>query len=135
MVKFNYKSCLVGEKGASVEINAHEADVGALAVNSEGTLVGSASTKGTIIRIFSAEDGKCLQELRRGAGKAFITSIVFHPSLHLIACTSNKSSIHLFEIKKSKGNNDGEDPSFHDAENKKSKYFFYLLSSCVGFSS
>ena len=88
------------EKGSVVEINAHESDVGALAVNADGTLVASASTKGTIIRIFSAEDGKCLQELRRGSGKAFITSIIFHPTLHLIACTSNKSSIHLFEIKK-----------------------------------
>ena len=91
----------MGEKGSPVEINAHESDVGALAVNADGTLVASASTRGTIIRIFSAEDGKCLQELRRGSAKAFITSIVFHPTLHLIACTSNKSSIHLFEIKKS----------------------------------
>ena len=96
----------MSEKGAAVEINAHESDVGALAVNGDGTLVASASTKGTIIRIFSAEDGKCLQELRRGSGKAFITSIIFHPTLHLIACTSNRSSIHLFEIKKSKGNNE-----------------------------
>ena len=92
---------LVTDKGTHVEINAHESDVGALAVNSEGTLVASASIRGTIIRVFSAEDGKCLQELRRGSGKAFITSIIFHPSLHLIACTSNKSSIHLFEISKS----------------------------------
>lgn len=92
---------LVGDKGANVEINAHESEVGALGVNSEGTLVASASIRGTIIRIFSAEDGKCMQELRRGSGKAAITSIIFHPSLHLIACTSNRSSIHLFEIKKS----------------------------------
>jgi len=24
---------------------------------------------------------------------------VFHPTLHIIACTSNKTSIHMFEIK------------------------------------
>lgn len=42
-----------------------------------------------------------MQELRRGSGKALITSIVFHPSNNLIACTSNRTSIHLFEIKKS----------------------------------
>jgi hypothetical protein len=51
---------IVGDKGAIVEINAHESDVGALAVNCEGTLVASASTRGTIIRIFSAEDGNCI---------------------------------------------------------------------------
>jgi len=72
-----------------------------LAVNSEGTLIATASTKGTIIRIFSSEEGVLLQELRRGSGKALITSLTFHPSLNLIACTSNRSSIHLFEIKKS----------------------------------
>jgi WD repeat-containing protein 45 len=70
-------------------------------VNPEGTLIASASTKGTIIRIFSAEEGDLLQELRRGSGKALITSIIFHPTLNMIACTSNRSSVHLFEIKKS----------------------------------
>ena len=91
----------VTDKGLHIKVNAHESEVGVLAVNNEGTLVASASVKGTIIRIFSAEDGKCLQELRRGSGKAIITSIVFHPTLHLIACTSNRSSIHLFEIHRS----------------------------------
>ena len=42
-----------------------------------------------------------MQNLRRGSKGATITSIVFHPSLHIIACTSDRSSIHLFEIKKS----------------------------------
>jgi WD40 repeat protein len=116
---------IVTDKGIHVEINAHESDVGALAVNAEGTLIASASIRGTIIRVFSAEDGKCLQELRRGSGKAFITSIIFHPTLHLIACTSNKSSIHLFEINKStKTNNTTVDESMIknvDGENKKSK--------------
>lgn len=114
------------EKGIHVEINAHESEVGALAVNSEGTLIASASIRGTIIRIFSAEDGKCLQELRRGSGKAFITSIIFHPTSHLIACTSNKSSIHLFSINKS---NKVKNPVIDESaiksqdgnENKKSK--------------
>lgn len=41
-------------------VQAHESDVGALAVNPEGTLIASASTKGTIIRIFSGEDGSML---------------------------------------------------------------------------
>lgn len=70
-------------------------------MNSEGTLIATASMRGTIIRIFSAEEGVLLQELRRGSGKAFITSINFHPTMNMIACTSNRSSIHLFEIKKS----------------------------------
>jgi WD40 repeat protein len=91
----------VVDKSIESIILAHESDVGALAVNGEGTLIATASIRGTIIRIFSAEEGVLLQELRRGSGKAFITSLNFHPSMNMIACTSNRSSIHLFEIKKS----------------------------------
>lgn len=104
--------------------------MGALAVNAEGTLIASASTKGTIIRIFSAEEGVLLQELRRGSGKALITSIIFHPTINMIASTSNKSSVHLFEIKKSVekciegkqvGFSNGDSHKNPDGENKKSK--------------
>lgn len=99
-----------------------------MALNAEGTLLATASTKGTLLKIFSTEEGELLQELRRGAGKAFITSIVFHPTLNLIACTSNRTSIHLFEIKKSnaEGRQDtqvtgSEMKGENSGENKKSK--------------
>ena len=91
----------VVDKSIETKIQAHDKEVGALTVNSEGTLIATASINGTIIKIFNAEEGELLQELRRGSGKAMITSIVFHPLLNLIACTSNRASIHLFEIKKS----------------------------------
>jgi hypothetical protein len=48
---------LVVDKSIENTILAHESEVGALAVNSEGTLIATASTKGTIIRIFSSEEG------------------------------------------------------------------------------
>lgn len=53
-----------------------------------------------MIKIFSADGGELLQNLRRGSKGATITSIVFHPSLNIIACTSDRESIHLFEINK-----------------------------------
>lgn len=91
----------VVDKSIENVIQAHDSDIGALTVNPMGTLIASASTKGTVIRIFSAEGGEHLQELRRGSNKAVITELIFHPTLYLIACSSNKTSIHLFEIKKS----------------------------------
>ena len=118
------------DKSIESIILAHESEVGALAVNADGTLIATASIRGTIIRIFSTEEGGLLQELRRGSGKAFITSINFHPTLNLIACTSNRSSIHLFEIKKSVekcietkhlGFANGDSLKNPDGENKKSK--------------
>ena len=48
---------LVVDKSIENTILAHESEVGALAVNIEGTLIATASTKGTIIRIFSSEEG------------------------------------------------------------------------------
>jgi WD40 repeat protein len=128
--RYEISLSIVVDKSIESVIQAHESDVGALAVNAEGTLIASASQKGTIIRIFSAEEGHLLQELRRGSGKALITSIIFHPILNMIACTSNRSSVHLFEIKKSVekcieskqvGFSNGDVSKNPDGDNKKSK--------------
>ena len=100
-----------------------------MTLNAEGALLACASTAGTVIKIFSSEEGVPLQELRRGSAKALITNIVFHPTQNLIACCSNKTSIHLFEIKKSSDSGDGKaSPSggsgvgtnLEQTENKKS---------------
>lgn len=91
----------VMDKSIENIVTAHESEIGALTVNSEGTLIASASTKGTLIRILSVEGGEQLQELRRGTGKAVISNLIFHPSLNLLACCSDKRSVHVFEIKKS----------------------------------
>jgi len=107
-------------------------------LNPQGTLIATSSVKGQTIRIFSSEEGTLLQELRRGASKAFITSITFHPTLNLIACTSDRSSIHLFEIKKSVekciesksyGFTNGDAQRNTDGDNKKSKFSFMKVLS------
>ena len=53
-------------------IQAHETELGALSVNPDGTLIASASQRGTVIKIFSADGGEILQTLRRGSGNAVI---------------------------------------------------------------
>ena len=61
-------ACLAGTKGNinvihfdknshTLAIQAHVSDVNAIALNQDGTLVATASTKGQVIRIFSAETG------------------------------------------------------------------------------
>ena len=87
-------------KSIDVTIQAHDTEIGALAVNPDGTLIASASQRGHIIKIYSTDGCEVVQELKRGNSKAEITSIVFHPSQYLLACTSSKSSVHLFEIRK-----------------------------------
>ena len=88
------------DKSLDSVINAHDTEIGALAVNPEGTIIASASSRGHIIKIYSTDGGEVVQELKRGNSKADITGILFHPTQYLLACTSSKSSIHIFEISK-----------------------------------
>ena len=71
-----------------------------MALNFQGTLLATASDKGTLIRIFSTEDGAPLQEVRRGSDKAEIFSIAFDKNSHWIACSSDKGTIHIFTVAK-----------------------------------
>ena len=62
----------VAENSMNSVIQAHETELGALSVNPDGTLIASASQRGTVIKIFSADGGETLQTLRRGSGNAII---------------------------------------------------------------
>ena len=62
-------------------ILAHfEVDIGAMAVNHNGTLIASTSTRGHIIKIHATDGGQVIQELKRGNFSAEIKSLVFHPT-------------------------------------------------------
>ena len=45
------------EEGSVLEIEAHQAPLAALAWNEDGTLLASASVKGTVIRVHRPQDG------------------------------------------------------------------------------
>lgn len=79
-------------------IPAHQSRIACLALNREGTLVASCSSKGTLIRVFQVNNGRSLRELRRGMDTARILSLTFDPLSHFLACTSDKGTLHLFAI-------------------------------------
>lgn len=54
--------------------------------------------QGTLIRIFATANCTKLAELRRGVDHAVIFSLSFSPSNSLLAVTSDKSTLHIFDV-------------------------------------
>lgn len=79
-------------------IPAHSSALRAIAVSPDGELLATASEMGTLIRIFATSNCAKLAELRRGIDPATIFSLGFSPSGTLLACTSDKSTLHIFDV-------------------------------------
>jgi len=79
-------------------IPAHASALRALDLSPDGTLLASASETGTLIRVFSTQNCAKLAELRRGVDPAFIFSIAISPDTSLLAVTSDKSTLHVFDL-------------------------------------
>jgi WD40 repeat protein len=104
-VQKGYVRLNVYEKNKSFKVPAHQAALSAICLNFAGTLLATASEKGTLIRIFSTETGQPLQELRRGKEKADVYSICFDKKSQRLACTSDRNTIHIFTVKLDVANN------------------------------
>jgi len=79
-------------------IPAHDSQLAAISTNYSGTMLATASDKGTVVRVYDAINGILLQELRRGADRAEIHSLAFSPSGEWLAVSSDKGTIHVFSI-------------------------------------
>ena len=81
-------------------IPAHESALQAIAISADGEYVATASERGTLINVFSANSGAKLAVFRRGADFATMFSLAFSPSSNILACASDKSTLHLFDVGK-----------------------------------
>ena len=79
-------------------INAHNSRIACISINKEGTLLATASDKGTLIRIFSTNDGQKISEFRRGNTQVEMNCITFDQNNKFIGCSSNVGTIHIFSI-------------------------------------
>ncbi|KAK4785816.1 hypothetical protein SAY86_002505 [Trapa natans] len=84
-------------------IMAHDSRIACFALSQDGMLLATASTKGTLVRVFNAVDGTLLQEVRRGADRAEIYSLAFSPTAQWLAVSSDKGTIHVFGLKVNAG--------------------------------
>lgn len=92
-------------------IEAHESAISCMCLNYDGTRLATSSETGTLIRIFDTNTGATLQELRRGADRAEIYSIAFHPTSAWLAVSSDKGTIHIFALQKTKDSNESTSSS------------------------
>jgi WD40 repeat protein len=79
-------------------INAHEGNIECLSLSRDGSMVATASERGTLLRVFNTETGKKLYEFRRGTNPVHIHSIGFSWNNKLLACTSGNGTVHLFDL-------------------------------------
>ncbi|GKZ30636.1 autophagy protein [Aspergillus brasiliensis] len=79
-------------------IEAHRSPLACITLNSDGTLIATASDKGTIIRVFSVPDGRKLYQFRRGSIPSRIYSMSFNTTSTLLCVSSSTETIHLFKL-------------------------------------
>ena len=78
----------------------HDNFIVMLEVTFSGNFAASASELGTVIRVFETRSLNVIHELRRGTSVARITSISFSPECNFLLATSNKSTVHIWNLKK-----------------------------------
>lgn len=81
-------------------IQAHKTPLAAIAFNSTGTLLATASDKGTVIRVFGVPNGDKIAQFRRGTKHARIFSISFNAVSTLLSVSSDTDTVHIFKLVK-----------------------------------
>ena len=83
---------------APVTINAHKTELAVINVNQQGTMIATASVKGTLIRIWDSIQRVMLVELRRGSDPAILYCLNFSPGDEWLCCSSDKGTVHVFAL-------------------------------------
>ncbi|XP_027367960.1 autophagy-related protein 18a-like [Abrus precatorius] len=79
-------------------VSAHDSGIACFSLTLDGKFLATASTKGTIIRVFDTAHGTLLQEVRRGATAAEIYCLAFSSTAQWLAVSSDKGTVHVFSL-------------------------------------
>lgn len=79
-------------------IKAHQSSLGCISVNSDGTMLATASEKGTVIRVFALPSGERLFHFRRGSLPAQILCMSFNTTSTLLCVSSSSETVHIFKL-------------------------------------
>ena len=86
------------EKSSEILIHAYDHEVSNISINSDGTLVATASDQGTLIDIFYVNEGNLVEEFRRGKEKADINYMSFDINSNFLAASSDRGTIHIWSL-------------------------------------
>ncbi|ODV80395.1 autophagy-related protein 18 [Suhomyces tanzawaensis NRRL Y-17324] len=79
-------------------IEAHKSTLAAMTLSNDGSLLATASDKGTIVRVFSVETGVKLYQFRRGTYPTKIYSLSFSSDDKYVVATSSSETVHIFRL-------------------------------------
>ncbi|KOC60816.1 WD repeat domain phosphoinositide-interacting protein 4 [Habropoda laboriosa] len=88
-----------GSSSAPATLAAHQGALACLAVNNSGTMIATASTQGTLVRVWDSIRRHLLVELRRGADSATLYCITFSRDSEFLCASSDKGTVHIFALK------------------------------------
>ncbi|KAI5966501.1 UBP6 [Candida pseudojiufengensis] len=94
-------------------ISAHKNDIAAMAFSNDGSLISTASHKGTIVRVFDTNTGIKLFQFRRGSYPTKIYSLQFSDDNTYVLATSSSLTVHIFRL--------GEEEALVNKQKKKIK--------------
>lgn len=101
-------------------MEAHKSPLSAVALNNDGSLLATASDKGTIIRVFSVPNAQKLFQFRRGTYPARIFSMSFNMASSLLCVSSATETVHIFRLAQpqtgASPTGSGKDRNRHDSE-------------------
>ncbi|ODM92796.1 WD repeat domain phosphoinositide-interacting protein 4 [Orchesella cincta] len=80
-------------------IHAHQGELACFSINNSGSLIATASDKGTLIRVWDLLKLVLLNELRVGFSSAILHSINFSVNSDLLCCSVDVGNIHIFDLK------------------------------------
>jgi len=103
-------------------IPAHTTPLSALSLNMQGTMLATASQKGTIVRVFDSHTCLLLWELRRGSNNAIIYSIAFNKASTLLCVTSDSKTLHVFELLEQKDKQSMKLPKYFSPSRSLTKF-------------
>ena len=91
-------------------VQAHKSPLSCIAFSYDGTMMATASDKGTVIRVFAVPSGTKLFQFRRGTYAAKIYSISFQLDNTLLSVSGDTDTIHVFKLDDSNKTSEASSP-------------------------